>query len=138
MRRQERVGLRELLVNAVEHGNLEISNEDKGRLLLEQKLDAERRRRLGLAKYRDRHVEVALQRLPGKMEVTIKDSGNGFDFERFMTIDKDRLFDAHGRGVLMASTCLELEYIRPGNHVRVRLPIAGNGSVNLGSTDKGR
>jgi CheY-like chemotaxis protein len=124
------VGLRELLVNAVEHGNLEISYEDKGRLLAEQKLDAERRRRLGLAKYKDRFVEVSLQRLPDQMEVTIRDSGNGFDFERFMTIDADRLFDAHGRGVLVASTCLELEYIQPGNHVRVRLPIQDRTSAN--------
>ena len=117
------IGLRELLVNAVEHGNLEISYEEKGRLLSGQRLDAERNRRLALTKYRDRFVEVGLQRFPGRMEVTIKDSGRGFDFERFMTIDNDRLFDAHGRGVLMASSCLELEYIPPGNHVRIRLPI---------------
>ena len=130
------VGLRELLVNAVEHGNLEISYEDKGRLLAERKLNAERRRRLSQAKYRDRYVEVSLQRLPDRMEVTIKDTGRGFDFERFMTIDEDRLFDAHGRGVLVATTCLELEYIQPGNHVRVRLPIAGEGLANCGSADK--
>ena len=117
------MGLRELLVNAVEHGNLEISYEEKGRLLTAQNLDAERRRRLALAKYRDRLVEVSLQRLPGHMEVTIKDAGHGFDYERYMTMDESRLFDAHGRGVLMASSCLELEYIQPGNYVRVRLPI---------------
>jgi len=131
------IGLRELLVNAVEHGNLEISYEEKGKLLATQGLDAERRRRLGLVKYRNLDVEVALQRLPGQMEVTIRDSGNGFDFERFMTMDDDRLFDAHGRGVLMASTCLELEYIQPGNHVRVRLPIVDEDPANHGSTDKG-
>ena len=124
------IGLRELLVNAVEHGNLEIGYDEKGKLLAQRRLEAERRRRLGLAKYRERFVEVSLQRLPDQMEVTIKDSGKGFEFERFLTIDEDRLFDAHGRGVLMASTCLELEYIQPGNHVRVRLPIEAGGSAN--------
>ena len=125
------VGLRALLVNAVEHGNLEISYEEKGNLLADRRLEAERRRRLELPKYRDRFVEVSLQRFPGQMEVTIKDSGHGFDFEHFMTIDEDRLFDAHGRGVLVASTCLELEYIHPGNHVRVRLPIHSEAPRNI-------
>ncbi|GJM24505.1 MAG: hypothetical protein DHS20C16_09200 [Phycisphaerae bacterium] len=118
------MGIRELLVNAVEHGNLEISYDEKGQLLADHTLEAERSRRLGLDKYRDRCVEVTLQRTSTQVSMTIKDSGRGFNFERFLTMDDERLFDAHGRGVLMASSCLELQYIEPGNEVRVNIPIA--------------
>lgn len=117
------MGLRELLVNAVEHGNLGITYDEKSRLLAENRLEAERKRRLASAEYRDRRGELTLQKLPGFVEVTIRDEGPGFDFERFMTMDDERLFDAHGRGVLMASASLELEYLNPGNYVRVRMPI---------------
>lgn len=117
------MGLLELLVNAVEHGNLGISYEEKGRLLAEGRLVAERSRRLGLPEYRDRRAEVRVGRIGGALEVTIQDEGSGFDFERYMKLDKARLFDAHGRGVMLASATLELRYTPPGNQVTVRLPL---------------
>ena len=41
-----------------------------------------------------------------------------------MTLDESRLLDLHGRGVLMACATLEVEYMPPGNQVRIRLPVA--------------
>lgn len=52
----------------------------------------------------------------------ITDEGSGFDFERYMVLDEDRLFHSHGRGVLLASAVLDIEYLPPGNRVRVVLP----------------
>jgi CheY-like chemotaxis protein len=116
------MGLAELMLNAVEHGNLEISYEEKGRLLTERKLVAELERRLSLPRYRDRRGLVKLRRTREMMKVTIIDQGSGFDFDRYMTLDEKRMFDSHGRGVLMASTTLDLHYIPPGNRVEIRLP----------------
>jgi DNA-binding response OmpR family regulator len=118
------LGLRELLVNAVEHGNLGITYDEKGRLLQEGTLARECRRRLSLPEYRNRHVEVTLQRKPHAMAIHVKDEGPGFDFEKYQTIDEARLFDSHGRGVLVASATLDLEYLPPGNRAEVSLPVA--------------
>ncbi len=120
---QHGVGLLELLVNAVEHGNLEISYEEKGRLLAEDRFEQEVDRRLALPELRDRRVEVAVERRDGQLEILIADGGDGFDFRRYLEMDRDRLFDAHGRGVLLASAAFELEYLEPGNRVRVFLPL---------------
>ncbi len=117
------MGLAELMLNAVEHGNLTIGYEEKGKLLAKRRLEMELRRRLSLPEYRDRYVEVTIQRIPGTLIVRIKDEGLGFDYERYMTMERGRLFDSHGRGVLMASATLDLEYIPPGNEVEVRLPL---------------
>ena len=116
------LGLRELLVNAVEHGNLGITYNEKGQLIEKGSLLDECKRRLGLPEYRDRHVEVTLERDPQSITVTIKDQGAGFDFDKYKTIEVERLFDAHGRGVLVATSMLELDYVPPGNQVKVRLP----------------
>ncbi len=116
------LGLRELLVNAVEHGNLGITYDEKGRLLDKGCLLTECRRRLSLPENRHKHVQVELRREPEALTITIKDGGEGFDYEKFKTMDADRLFHSHGRGVLVASSTLDLEYVPPGNLVKIRLP----------------
>ena len=120
---QRVVGLLELLLNAVEHGNLEISYQEKGQLLAEGRLEEEIERRLALSRFRDRRVEVEVVRNGRQLEILITDAGAGFDFRRYMKMDTERLFDTHGRGVLLASAALELEYIEPGNRVRATLPM---------------
>jgi DNA-binding response OmpR family regulator len=117
------LGLRELMVNAVEHGNLGITYDEKSALMETGELESERERRLSLPENSDKRVQVTLQRILGFLEVTISDTGPGFDFCRYMTMDEDRLLDSHGRGVLMATATLEVEYLPPGNQVRIRLPM---------------
>ncbi len=126
---QKGVGLFELLVNAVEHGNLGISYEEKSELLENGSYNREISRRLTLPENRKKWVEVELKRLDTCMEMTIEDDGPGFDFENYLRFDRNRLFDSHGRGILLASTLLRLEYIPPGNKVRVRIPLP-QGSVD--------
>lgn len=116
------LAIRELLVNAVEHGNLGITYEEKGKLLEDGSLAEECRKRLSQPEYRHRRVEVTLRRESDTLSITIKDQGPGFDFEKYKTIDEARLFDLHGRGVLVASTTLDLEYVPPGNRVNIHLP----------------
>ena len=116
------LAIRELLVNAVEHGNLGITYDEKGQLLEDGSLEEEYRKRLSHPKYQHRRVEVTLRRESHALSIAIRDEGSGFDFERYKTIDQARLFDLHGRGVLVASTMLNLEYVPPGNRVNIYLP----------------
>ena len=115
---QQGVGFLELLRNAVEHGNLEISYEEKGRLLKSGTFQQEIQRRIEAPLYVDRYATVVCTSSADRIEIEITDQGPGFDFERFLVMTPERMFDNHGRGVLLASICLEIEYFKPGNRVR--------------------
>jgi hypothetical protein len=66
---------------------------------------------------------VELERKQNTIELEIADEGPGFDYEQFMTLDEERLYDSHGRGILMANSLLDVEYIDPGNRVHVSISI---------------
>jgi len=113
------IGLQELLVNAVEHGNLGLSYQDKTRLLMEECWQEEVERRMTLPEYHGRFVEILFERLPHALRFTIRDQGNGFDWKKYLDFDPARIFDPHGRGIAMARklSFSELEYQGNGNTV---------------------
>ncbi|MEW6513603.1 MAG: response regulator [Pseudomonadota bacterium] len=95
-------GLSELLVNAIEHGNLGLSYEDKKRLRLDNSWEAEVIRRQALPEFRDRSVLVRVVRLPDRLEFTVIDEGVGFNWQRYLDFDPERATDPNGRGIAMA------------------------------------
>lgn len=113
------IGLSELLINAVEHGNLGIGYEEKTRLNAHGELEQEIERRLDLDENRDKTVQVEMHRENDEIRVHIVDQGKGFDWSRFLTIDPRRAFDTHGRGIAMAKMLSfdNLEYKGRGNEV---------------------
>lgn len=114
-------GLSELLVNAVEHGNLAISYAEKSQLLRSGRWHNEIQRRLQMADYRDRSVEVIFQRLPDSLCFTIRDQGDGFNWREYLDFSPERAFDLHGRGIAMARKISvdKLEFSGNGNTVAV-------------------
>lgn len=112
-------GLTELLVNAVEHGNLGISYDEKKQLRLADVWEAEVTRRLDLPEYRERCVRVRVQRHFDHLEFTVADEGAGFDWQRFLDLAPDRAGDPNGRGIAMARmlSFSSLEYRGNGNTV---------------------
>ena len=112
-------GLSELLINALEHGNLGITYEDKTTLLLDRRWKTEVQARQALPENRDKFVEVLAQRLPGRVRFDIRDEGPGFDWKSFLTPNPSRLLDNHGRGIFMAKmdSFDLLEYHGTGNRV---------------------
>jgi len=113
------IGLGELLINAVEHGNLGITYEEKSALLAAQGWTEEVERRLASPEHRGKQVEVDYRRAPERIVITITDRGPGFDWQRFLTVSPERIFHAHGRGIAMANLMSfdRLEYVAPGNRV---------------------
>lgn len=95
-------GLSELLVNAVEHGNLGLSYEDKKRLRIENTWEEEVERRQQQPEYGARSVLVRVARLPDRLEFTVSDEGPGFDWQRYLDFDPARATDPNGRGIAMA------------------------------------
>lgn len=117
------MGLTEILVNAVEHGNLGISYNEKKQLKQNESWEQEVRRRLQMAPYCDRKVVAQAKRLPSAWEFTIIDQGEGFDWKRYLDFDPERAFDPNGRGIAIARqmSFTRLEYRGRGNEVSVEI-----------------
>lgn len=111
------LGILELLVNAVEHGNLAITYQEKTKLLREGLWEKEISRRLGLPEYSDKNVKVVLEHVAGEIKLTISDDGEGFDSSQYMDISPERAFDPNGRGIAMSrmTSFDALEYKGKGN-----------------------
>jgi len=112
-------GLSELLVNAVEHGNLGISYSEKSSLVENGAWLAEVERRLQMPENNSRRVRVAYRKNDTSLTFLITDEGNGFDWGKFLEIDPARGSDSHGRGIALARiiSFSKLEYMGKGNQV---------------------
>jgi DNA-binding response OmpR family regulator len=116
------VGISELLANAVEHGNLNITYNEKSELVTQGLLAQTIQERLGLPEHAAKFVEVKMSRHREGTTMHIKDQGPGFDFTAYMTFDESRAFDNHGRGIAIARTMLNIQYLGNGNEVLVTIP----------------
>jgi anti-sigma regulatory factor (Ser/Thr protein kinase) len=113
------LGISELLINAVEHGNLGVTYEDKSRLLKEDRWAEEIDRRIQLPEYRDRFVRVELSQCSKELTLWIHDEGDGFDWREYLVFSPDRATHNHGRGIAMSKSLSfdTLQYIGRGNEV---------------------
>jgi len=112
-------GYSELLINAIEHGNLGITYAEKSRLLSEDRWKDEIEIRLQDPDYSSRTVHVALEKTTTACTVTITDQGAGFNWPAYLDFSPERVFDLHGRGIAMskATSFDSLEYLKNGSVV---------------------
>lgn len=113
------LGLSELMLNAIEHGNLAIGYDEKTRLMEDGSLHDEIARRLAAAEQRDRHCELEVRQEAGQVSFLIRDQGAGFDWRNYLEMSPERAFDTHGRGIAMSRMLSfdHLEYRGRGNEV---------------------
>lgn len=116
-------GLSEMLINAVEHGNLGISYADKSHLLARHEWEQEIKQRLEQSKYANLYVSVQFERSANEISIVIKDQGKGFEWQQYLEISPERSGDSHGRGIAMANLLSfdSVEYKGNGNEVKVTL-----------------
>lgn len=114
-------GISELLINAVEHGNLNIRYDEKSRLITQGEWKKEVKNRLKLSQYKDKKVRVSFTREGQNNKIVIEDEGNGFDWQQFLELDPKRAFDSHGRGIAMAKMLSldEINFQGCGNKVEI-------------------
>ena len=113
------LGLCELMLNAIEHGNLAIGYDDKTRLIDAGTLHEEIARRLAAPEQQGRYGELQVHRVDGRVAFTIRDQGAGFDWRNYLEMSPERAFDTHGRGIAMSRLLSfdSLEYRGRGNEV---------------------
>ncbi|MBR4116276.1 MAG: response regulator [Bacteroidales bacterium] len=110
-----RLGLEELIYNAIEHGNLNISFLEKTNALECGNFEELINERQKDVKYKDKKVFISFNQCPEYDELYIQDEGNGFDIGISI---KEEL---HGRGIRLSRFFFdEIEYKENGNIVRVR------------------
>ena len=108
----------ELLTNALEHGNLEISNEEKTAWLMEgnDMIDLIRQRSKEPG-YKDRKIRISYMIQKNTSKFAIKDDGKGFDWRKAQEKKADEN-ELHGRGIAVSRTLVkDLIYNDKGNEV---------------------
>jgi CheY-like chemotaxis protein len=124
------VGLSELFLNAIEHGNLGITYDEKTILNMENRWVEEVEKRLSLFENKNKYVDVIFDRHEDEITVKITDQGVGFDWKEYMDFSPERVFDNHGRGIA-TSKMLSLDditYNEAGNVVTTKISLNTNAS----------
>lgn len=126
---QLRGSLQELLFNAIEHGNLEISSEEKHQALMEGRYEQLVAKRRSEARLRDRKVDIHIRhdRTADHVVYRITDEGNGFNwrtlFERSHDVRESEA--ANGRGIFLTHALFPaLVYNDRGNEVSLTLSLS--------------
>ncbi len=113
------MGLTELMINAVEHGNLGISYAEKSRLKREDTWEAEIARLQALPENCGKAARIGVRRSTDEIVFTVRDEGRGFDWRRYLDFEPARIFDPNGRGIAMAGrmSFARIEYLGSGSEV---------------------
>jgi len=115
------LALRELILNAVEHGNLGLSYEEKTAALENGSLEQLLEGRLSRPPYAERQVVVTVRRQDDEVSFRVEDQGEGFDWRSLPDpTDPTNLLADHGRGVLLATMSVDdLTYNEAGTAVTI-------------------
>jgi hypothetical protein len=108
----------ELMLNAIEHGNLNISFEEKSELLESGAIIDEIEARLKDPAYSQRKARIEVKAFEDETLVMVFDDGDGFDWKTYLDKKLIEISGLHGRGVLFAELqCKTLAYVGNGNKV---------------------
>ncbi len=119
-----RLTLREIIINAIEHGNLEISYDDKTRETFHGDYLKYIERLQAVEEYRHRRVTIEYHLSPDGVTYHITDDGKGFDHKSIIGQGTDIANEemlAHGRGITMAISFFDIvEFNERGNSVMLK------------------
>jgi anti-sigma regulatory factor (Ser/Thr protein kinase) len=116
-----RMALREIIINSIEHGNLDISFDEKSEALASDRYFQFINERQNLPEHRDKWVTIEYMISPAKAIYKITDQGRGFNHKKVMSLqsdDREISLIAHGRGINLVKNIFdEIKYNLRGNQV---------------------
>lgn len=110
------IALEEAMINAIVHGNLEVSStlREMGDDAFEQAITQKR----ATSPYRDRQAKLVADFCPDHATFVVTDEGKGFDPDAVPDpTDPENLAKPHGRGLLLMRTFMDVEHNAIGNEV---------------------
>jgi anti-sigma regulatory factor (Ser/Thr protein kinase) len=118
-------GVREMVINAMEHGNLEISGDEKVKALEDENYYALLQTRAEMDEYRDRRITVRSSIDSTKAQFVIRDEGKGFDHAAVLKAAGPRTENPAGAenrnrdwGIALSTAAFDLiRYNETGNEV---------------------
>jgi DNA-binding response OmpR family regulator len=113
------LGIHEMVLNAIEHGNLGITSEAKSAALESQTFGELIENRMAVPELAARTITVAYEFDGEKVAYRITDEGDGFDWSRFLARDEpEDLLASNGRGILISRFIFDaIRYNEAGNEV---------------------
>lgn len=114
-----RVGISEMLTNSIEHGNLEITANEKFKATEEGTYYDLLNERLNNKELAERTTHINIDLRDNTLTVTITDQGKGFDTTKLPDpADTENLLKLHGRGIFITRMYFsEIKYNQKGNEV---------------------
>ncbi|MCX8124582.1 MAG: ATP-binding protein [Spirochaetes bacterium] len=118
---QIRLAVSEILINAIEHGNLEITYQDKLLKMQNDEYFEYISKKINERSNKDKKVKVEFLVNSEKIIVKITDQGKGFDYKSYLdkpVTQDNEMFLQHGRGISLARQIFdEIRYNDKGNQV---------------------
>jgi len=115
------LALIESLTNAMEHGNLEIAQDEKVEATAQGRFDAVRLSRLADPALGARKIFLKTEVSDDAICFTVRDEGKGFDYRNLPDpTQPENIFNASGRGVLLIQCYMdEVSWNETGNEIRL-------------------
>lgn len=131
------MGLCELFTNAIEHGNLNITPEEKHLLQQEGRWLEEIERRLTLTENQIKWVNVYTHLQEDLLQIKVVDEGLGFDWQHYQSNQEKVNLETRGRGILMAQNLAfkSLRYQGCGNEVIAVIELSPGRTQRSAPTD---
>jgi DNA-binding response OmpR family regulator len=113
-----KIGIEEMITNAIEHGNLAISLAEKNAAITEGNLGKLLRDRIAQGGNSSKKVSISSRLSRESFTITIRDEGDGFDWRNLPALAPENLFSFGGRGIFLTKIYYdEVSYNDPGNEV---------------------
>lgn len=112
-------GIADLMMNAIEHGNLEIGHERKAEWIARGVYQNEFHKRLHTPPYSTRWGEVIINRRADGVLIIIMDQGCGFCWQNFVELEQPAVVEANGHGIARATQVSfdQVRFNHQGNQV---------------------
>jgi CheY-like chemotaxis protein/anti-sigma regulatory factor (Ser/Thr protein kinase) len=116
-----KIGIEEMIANAIEHGNLGISFEEKNRAIEEGRLAELMAERGSQSDAAGRAVHIDARLTSEYFEISIRDEGKGFVWRDLPAVAPESLLSFNGRGIFLTKIYFdEVTYNETGTMVTLR------------------
>lgn len=127
------MALSELLNNALEHGNLKISFDEKTKWMEENgEIISLINMKNKLPEFKDKKIGITYSINQDTCSFTITDEGDGFDWRKYTQSKAESSELLHGRGIQLSNELIgKLTYNDKGNQVTLKIKCQKNSSNNI-------